>query len=316
MGGTRSSGASRVFSVDTIPLLSDHLIEGTPFVPFALLVEELLSDSDVKSGVVAPASNALFASLENVELVQPVMLRRNRPKDFFRRKPPIENGPSESNELPVSRGGDIRVELVDTSEKTLIRGLLSQKCEMPPNNALHASDRHLLLLSRDELYPDLFFHGPTFQADFKIWKGNCDSLIMQLSGLADTPASPNRLSENARRAIIPTDLALQVAALHAMCFSKVPLVPWGCLSFSRKQSFPAVDTIWVSVRRVESNMYDIDVLSDSLPRETPSGEPPESLSPEKSIILALRKVRFCPIQRKLSEEALSLLSKVRDSFEI
>ncbi|MBF0545609.1 MAG: hypothetical protein HQM08_14295 [Candidatus Riflebacteria bacterium] len=348
-----------IFSVDTIPLIADHAIEGTPFVPFALLVEELLRSEE--------PLNSSFVALKNVELVQPAMLRRNRPKTYFHRQTPYVKGlnkshtsetdfkatcnaaqpleslsepargaiksvesASESEISPVSfsttrlsepakNSGnqssiEVCVELLDASEKPIIKGLHSQNCELPmlyspeQNNA-----RELLLLSREELYPDLFFHGPTLQADFAIRKGDADSLLVKLSGLAKMPSSPKQLSEQARQAIIPADLALQIAVLHGMCFSQVPLLPWGCLSYFRNQNTLNFDSVLVSAHKVANCTYDIDVLIDPLPKNAFSGE---SLLWERSTVLSWRKVTFRSLQHVFSDRALSLLSKIKNSLAL
>ncbi|HQG29736.1 MAG TPA: hypothetical protein PLY73_14380 [Candidatus Ozemobacteraceae bacterium] len=272
-------------------MLADHRIDGTPFAPFALLVEELLDAEETGD----------FATLERIELVQPLMLRRDRPKTARLHSAPVSGPVDGSREAEGAR----IVELLDDVGAAFIRGRFLQPSARPSAGISQpgadvgnpAFGEGSLKLPRADLYPGLLFHGPTFQADFTIGKAEPGSLLVRLSGLAAVPSAPDRLSPTARRAVVAGDLALQAASLHAMSLVPEPIVPWGCGLYARFVNVGAGDSLLVRARRLDDGRYDIDVMVETGEKPTP--------------YMFWRNVEFRAIRAALSEKARTLLANIR-----
>jgi len=270
----------RHYSVETIPFLKDHAIDGTPFVPIALLAEELMT-----SGV-PEYPDETYDTVALIEIEQPVMLRRNRPKDLKR----------------VSDGS--RVLLADAGNATYATGFRFHRvfCETPLwGNTFNPGTRSECIgdRPRESLYPDLFFHGQTFQADWKIASFQSDRIRLSVSGLSMEPSAPDWLDVSARRALIPADLGVQSAALFAMLLGGKPVTPWACDAYTRSRSIPRPCCLWIEVRAAAPGAFDIDIHLEG-----------------GSFIIGWRGLQFKPFQAPMLDSGAKILEKIRREFPL
>ncbi|MBF0502680.1 MAG: polyketide synthase dehydratase domain-containing protein [Candidatus Riflebacteria bacterium] len=313
----------RLFSLETIPWLQDHVIDGTPFVPLAALAEELLATTPP-----FPPECDLRAVRDFV-LEQPVMLRRNRPKELFPSVAGHEICFRNSTGETMFRGTpDLPLEKplprpFQEEEKTISAISAQHLCQpvilplstvlpMAVSTALAASlsktlssalsaavsSSFSMTLSVIELYPALFFHGPTFQADISVLSLRPDRMYVKRRISPAPPLeAPSHLDESARRAIVAADLALQSAALLAMTKSETGVAPWSCRAYARRKMFPKTSVIVIYACVTGDGSHDIDVHGED-------GE----------FLLACRGLVFKPMQRSLSEPALVILKKIKNNF--
>ncbi|MBF0410014.1 MAG: hypothetical protein HQM10_21905 [Candidatus Riflebacteria bacterium] len=257
---------TRVFSLEKDFLLKDHVIDGTPFVPFVMMLEELVnvgSSTRLSSSVsvslneivsqendfcfsegINSDSNKRATELIDVVLSLPIMLRKGR-----------------AREISTVSKADLLM-LTDAAGNEIIHGKhenssLSKMVNCVSNELkkyysifnLHnnlndingivdtnsytiklSEAKVLLSFNRDALYPNFFFHGPSLQADFSILEYCASGAFIEISGL------PSRYKDEPH--VVAGDLSLQAAALFAISRRNVNLLPLSCTSYSRIDDFP------------------------------------------------------------------------------
>lgn len=257
------------YRLEENPWLDDHRVEGTPFVPLAVLAAELIHRA-------GPGM-----SLCGVSIDLPVMLRKNRPVDLEWRR----NG----DELALATpGGDNRI----TS-----RLVKATPFEAPSHRDLRSRS---LLFVREELYPDLFFHGPAFQGDFDLETldtGNLSARASEFQPAVTHPAWENWKPRPPAGRLDPVmlDLGIQLAALLAMHQTGRPVLPMG---FDRLDAAAeALITDRLRLRVIHQPGFGYDVAAADF-----AGRP----------AYRLLGLHFQPLQRELTVNAQKELRKVRE----
>ncbi|PKL47230.1 MAG: hypothetical protein CVV42_13765 [Candidatus Riflebacteria bacterium HGW-Riflebacteria-2] len=200
-----------VFSMEELPCLADHQLEGTPFVPMAVIVDEL-----------ARTFGRDCCSFADIEIKMPVMLRRNRARTLTS----ASDGDSASL---LDETGNLHASIKKGADIVADSGFtLTAAREKIPAAVL-----------KHQIYPALMFHGPTFQADFVFYEFNRQTILVELSDFGRDPAKLGRCTQDQRIPIVLFDLLLQTAGLHLLAFSDNYGLPSACASltvFNRRPS--------------------------------------------------------------------------------
>lgn len=253
------------FSTTELPCLADHQLEGTPFVPMALLVDQL-----------ARTLNSTNARLADIAIKMPVMLRKNRAKILLCQK--------ENNQASlVDDAGNIYASLRSETNDTGVSP------ELP-------SKQHLTLsvdLCREQIYPTLMFHGPTFQANFKFYEFNAQTALVEIHDFAPENTSLGRYRSGQQIPIVLTDLALQVIGLHLMAFNGIYALPATCRTMYPYEHRSATTSL-VRVFKNDDGSYQLSAI-------TSTGEP----------ILTCSGIHFQNTARPVEPEKLPLLEAIK-----
>ena len=220
--------ANCTFSLEELPCLADHQLDGTPFVPMAMIVDEL-----------ARRFSLNCCCFTDIEVKTPVMLRRRLAK-----------------QLVCTCDGQT-ASLQD--EKGNLHAVLGKGANIAANSGfVLAAPRDAIpsALLKKQLYPALLFHGPTFQADFVFYEFNRQTVVVELSDFSPANPSLGRYAQNQSVPIVLFDLLLQAAGLHLMAFSDTYGLPTACASLSIFNRQP-VGNVLVRVTCHESYLYSI-----------------------------------------------------------
>ena len=252
------------FSIADLPCLADHQLEGTPFVPMAVLIDQLARTLN--------ATNALA----EIEIKMPVMLRKSRAKTLFCHK----HG---RNASLLDGSGNVYATL---------EGITNISTDSPA-----ALPQHLpasaFNLDREQIYPALMFHGPTFQADFKFYEFNAQTALVELSGFDTESASLGRCRYGQQIPVVITDLALQIIGLHLMAFSGIYALPATCANMTRHDLRP-IERALVRISAHNDGSYDLVAT-------TIAGTP----------VLTCRNLRFQNTARSVEPEKKQLLESIK-----
>lgn len=193
-----------VFSIEELPFLADHQLEGTPFVPMAVIVDEL-----------ARTFRHDCCSFADIEIKMPVMLRRKRAKS-------VVCASDESSASLLDEAGNLHASLKKSANIVSDSGfmLAAPRTAMP------------VAVLKHQIYPALMFHGPTFQADFVFYEFNRQTVLVELSDFGRDSSPLGRYANDQRIPIVLFDLLLQTAGLQLMAFSDTYGLPAACASLS------------------------------------------------------------------------------------
>lgn len=258
------------FSLESFPCLKDHCIEGVTFVPLALLLEEVVT---CKLNNQNCETNEIH--LRNAEIKQPLMLRKGRAKKVFVQV--------QSQELSVS----------DEHANILFETSFSDcsSSQTMPEMALSAKSNKMV--NRKKMYPDLLFHGDTFQADYEFIELNSKSLIVKV---ANYDSDPQRIKFQAQKTNLPVvliDLAFQCAALHLTAFSNNYALP----AMIQKASFFTQETLtecaYIIAEKIDNYCYNICLFNKN-----------------NKLVLALSKLVFNQSARAVDDKERDLIFKL------
>ncbi|EKD83045.1 MAG: hypothetical protein ACD_39C00918G0001, partial [uncultured bacterium] len=142
-----------VFSLEELPFLADHQLEGTPFVPMAVIIDQL-----------ARTFTRDCCSFTNIEIKMPVMLRKNRAKTL------VCTSTGETASL-LDEANNLHAVLNKGANISTDSGfmLTAPRAAMP------------VAVLKSQIYPAMMFHGPTFQADFVFYEFNRQTVLVELS---------------------------------------------------------------------------------------------------------------------------------------
>lgn len=292
---------SRIFSKSNDPYLRDHEIEGTPFVPMAVMVSEIIER--LPPGV---------EGLSNFMVEAPIMLRKGRTRETMMR---LSDGPLAF----LDAGGSILASGIPMISGSVEERRFTKKFsfafedqtktggESKTEGFSRDNDSHAeeLFLPRESLYPDLFFHGPTLQADFSIIDVDDGAMSINLSGLSDPVTDslwkPWSSTLGLRRTNpIVLDLALQCAALEAMVTCGTFMLPRGFNGiFFVDETFPHVRACRVLLCQDGKGGYDCVVTGHG----------------EKSF-LVIEGLHFTCLGREMTPVAMRVLDHIREYFDL
>lgn len=227
------------FTLARDPYLADHQLDGTPFVPLAVLAEELLVRlPHPPDGAVSVGSDSVVG-LDDLVLKAPLMLRRGRDKEVGFSSSGREGRFMDSLGESLVEARSVGATVSHASSRAVQAG--------SPGNLSTGPE---IFLSRNILYPGLFFHGSTFQGDFSFRRHGDETTIGRWSGVEYAPATLKRFPEPIATAIVIADLCLQAAGLHAIVRGKAWVTPWTCRVYRRRASlFPGARSFGVRVSR-------------------------------------------------------------------
>jgi len=217
-----------VFSIEELPCLVDHQLDGTPFVPMAMIVEEL-----------ARTFRRDCYSFADIEIKAPVMLRKGHAKKL------VCTCDGQTASLQDEKG-NLHAVLARGANLAAESGFVMA----PPRDAVPSA------LFKRQVYPALLFHGPTFQADFVSYEFNRQSVVVELSDFAHDNPALGRYAHDQSIPIVIFDLLLQVAGLHLMAFSDTYGLPTSCASLSIFNNHPAGNVL-VRTTCHENDVYSI-----------------------------------------------------------
>lgn len=273
----------RTFSLAADPCLADHALDGTPLVPFALAVGELLG-----------AAQATALDAFAIEL--PLFLRRNRDKvvsvihDGESVALADGNGVVHARALaagapapPASTGPSC------TRRECPYRLAAPDATRGPRSSGVGCASGGMALGRR--LYESVFFHGPSFQVDWALRAVHPRGLAACLSDVHPEGTVFARYPWNLAFPVLLADLALQAAGLHFALAEDRFGVPEACDRVAGFGTGPGPHTVRVSLRE---NVRDLIVCDD--------GGQPE---------LVLTGLRFRPVERPLPATVLALLDEVK-----
>lgn len=354
----------RTFSKSSDPYLRDHEIEGTPFVPMAVMVSEIierlppgveglskfevnapimlrkgriretvlrLSDGplaflDAAGNVLASGLPMVSGSPEEKRFTSKFSFAFESPDDWEDEEEgqPGEAGPDQTGEAGAGhllRGGKNALEGMAVPPNWPDLAGMAGIWISPERNVPGATETAArnagadggeprynpdeLFLPRETLYPDLFFHGPTLQADFTIIDIDDGAMSITLSGLSDPVTdslwSPWSAPLGLRRTNpIVLDLALQCAALEAMLTCGSFMLPRGFNGiFFVDEVFPHMRTCRVLLCQDGEGGYDCVV--------TGQGEKP---------CMIIEGLNFAPVGREIPPAATGILTRIRDHFDL
>jgi len=199
-----------VFSLEELPFLADHQLEDTPFVPMAVIIDEL-----------ARTFSRDCCSFADIEIKMPIMLRRKRAKTV------------------VCTSDGICASMLDEAEN-LHAGLKAGANVTADSGFMLTAPRAAMPVAvlKHQIYPALMFHGPTFQADFVFYEFNRQTVLAELSDFGCDSLTLGRYANDQRIPIVLFDLLLQTAGLHLMTFSDNYGLPdaCACLTLFDRQS--------------------------------------------------------------------------------
>ncbi|MBU1109329.1 MAG: polyketide synthase dehydratase domain-containing protein [Candidatus Riflebacteria bacterium] len=222
------------FSITELPCLVDHQLEGTPFVPMAVLIDQL-----------ARTLNNTIERLTDIAVKMPVMLRKNRAKTLFCHR--------EGNSTSLlDETGNLYASLASATTN-------HAKSAPPPVQSLRLPAR-TSSIGRSKLYPALMFHGPTFQADFKFYEFSAQTAVVELNGFDSDNESLGRYRSGQQIPIILADLAFQVIGLHLMAFKGIYALPATCEMMITHDPGP-VKTALIRVFAQENGSYKLVATS-------------------------------------------------------
>ncbi|NLF96337.1 MAG: hypothetical protein GX569_06330 [Candidatus Riflebacteria bacterium] len=220
--------ADCTFSLEELPCLADHQLDGTPFVPMAMIVDEL-----------ARRFSLNCCCFTDIEVKTPVMLRRRLAKTL------VCTCDEQTSSLQ-DENGNLHAILTKGANIVADGGFVLAA----PRDAIPS------VLLKQQLYPALLFHGPTFQADFVFYEFNRQTVVVELSDFDHDNPSLGRYAQNQSVPIVLFDLLLQAAGLHLMAFSDTYGLPTACASLSIFNRQP-VGNVLVRVTCHESDLYSI-----------------------------------------------------------
>lgn len=220
--------ADCVFSPEEFPCLADHQLDGTPFVPMAMIVEEL-----------ARTFRRDCCSFADIEIKAPVMLRKGRARTL------VCTCDGQTACLQ-DENGNLHAALARKASIDSDSGFVMA----PPRDAVPSA------LIKRQVYPALLFHGPTFQADFVFYEFNRQTVVVELSDFAHDNPALGRYAHDQRVPIVLFDLLLQTAGLHLMSFNDTYGLPAACASLSVFNNHPAGNVL-VRTTCHENDVYSI-----------------------------------------------------------
>jgi hypothetical protein len=229
------------FSFAEIPALRDHVLEGTPFVPFAMVLDELARgrpDDGIRS-------------LADVRLHRPIMLRKGRDRVLKRRSTStggvlvegIANEPTDSTSglqrtRPPGAGNPLPPSLEPLAEVQWVVDRPGSRTSAawfgPDANGPFAASRGSQLsdagleIPPASLYPRILFHGPTFQGHFTLHGFSAEGARGEIRGFDPTPPALGRLRFKQVVPVMAADLAFQLAGLHALLYRREWSLPVAC----------------------------------------------------------------------------------------
>jgi len=224
--------ANCTFSLEELPCLADHQLDGTPFVPMAMIVDEL-----------ARRFSLNCCCFTDIEVKTPVMLRRRLAKTL------VCTCDEQTSSLQDENGN--------------LHAILTKGANIVADGGfVLAAPRDTIpsVLLKQQLYPALLFHGPTFQADFVFYEFNRQTVVVELSDFAHDNPALGRYAHDQRVPIVLFDLLLQTAGLHLMSFNDTYGLPAACASLSVLNNHPAGNVL-VRTTCHENDVYSI-VASD------------------------------------------------------
>jgi hypothetical protein len=255
-----------IFSLEELPCLADHKLEGTPFVPMAVIIEQL-----------ARTFGDDCRSFAGIEIITPVMLRKNRAKTL------------------VCTSDEQRACLQD--EKGNIYAILEKEADLVSNSRFDLPSPRTAIpsaLLKHQIYPSLLFHGPTFQADFVFYEFSRQNLIVELSDFTCENQSLGRYNHKQSIPIVLFDLLLQTAGLHQLAFSDKYGLPTFCKQLLVNENQPDCNRVFVKTSFFrEDQTYNISANAKN-------GRP----------LLSCAGLRFTPSNREIDTNTKILLENL------
>ncbi len=224
--------ANCTFSLEELPCLADHQLDGTPFVPMAVIVDELTRSFSCDC-----------CNFAGIEIKTPVVLRKGRAKTM------ISNCDGHTASLQ-DENGNLHAFLARGANMVADSGFIMA----PPRDAIPSA------FLKSQIYPVLLFHGPTFQADFVFYEFNRQTVVVKLSDFVNDNPTLGRYESDQRVPIVLFDLLLQAAGLHLMAFSDTYGLPAAIAGLSVFNRQPG-GKVLVRVTCHESEGYSI-IASD------------------------------------------------------
>lgn len=220
------------FSMAELPCLIDHRVEGTPFVPMAVLIDQLARQLDVSHPF----------TLSDVKVKMPVMLRKNRVRTL----------------LAQAVGG--KASLMDDAASVYVSADLEQPDSVSASNSATSmpAEPSQRKLPREEIYPSLLFHGPTFQADFQICRFNETEAEFIVTGFNLYNASLGRFHLGQKIPIVLADIAFQATGMHLMAEKDHYALPATCRSMTVER-LPRTGEAIIRSKVDAEGLYDIMV---------------------------------------------------------
>lgn len=215
-----------------LPCLKDHIIEGIPFVPMAIIIDQIARS----------CKESYKRVFRDLKISMPVMLRKSRPKS-------LQILEREARIILADKAGNEYVSATIGNPDDSSNAIVSQT--MPRQGSG-------ISILRSLLYPDLLFHGSIFQADFEIHDFSERTVLAGITGFDNTSLALGTFSRDQHIPVIPADLCFQLAALHLMAYSGSYGLPEFCGSL-QVFSFDFSDRIIVCVKFRRDGEYDLQV---------------------------------------------------------
>ncbi len=249
--------------------LKDHQFDETPVFPLAVMLAEFLS-LEVKE---------FPYGITDIDVETPILLRKNRKREFQLLKEKEKISYVNENNVSCVSGlyPDVWIPLIDS---------------MTPRPV----QPQLVYLGKKELYPDLLFHGPSFQADLSVrgFDSFYSSVLIRSFEDMDTSEKFKIWGEkfnNTPVNPILVDLALQIACMHSMVMESTYMIPFGISRFEVSDNFRSgLKRAVINIEYHDENGYYCECLTD-----------------DGKLLFIIHGLELKPLTKEIQPESLKLL---------
>ena len=223
---TLSLSIKREIDIDRYPILSAHILNGKPVVPFALITEWL------GHGALHENPGLQFSGLDDIRLLKGIRLDDGKKTIRLMTGKTRKNGPDFEMDIEIRDGFKDGKEIIHTRARAILSNELSIAPEFDISQYLDKS--HSYSRTMEDVYDKILFHGNALKGLLRILTLSPNAMVAEL---ASAPPPDQWTTEPLRSRWIGDPLVLDAAFQMAIvwCFEQKGMVSLPSFGASYRQ---------------------------------------------------------------------------------